>query len=238
MSSNGHPFFVTNSVHARLRERTNLLHSAAFITIVALGSGCSVSIDATATNAEAIIEADFEGDCQGQGTDQNSFGVVNYAKDDSSGSCVITLDWAGTLVDMGPIKEDIEDDADGRDITLEEIEILLKVVSIRDANDQEVEVPTLESFQGSVSIGGTPLYALDGASLDALVSEEGLRFVFSGENDPVVRAINAALEDGGPLAATAQAELTMSSILPLQTGNPHRIVLRHDIQLTASVPLL
>ncbi len=219
---------------SRSRVIFSLPRFTAAIFATAALAGCSITIDTTAEDAEAIIEADFEGDCQGSGTEDTGNGTVTYTKDDSSGNCVIALTWEGTLVDLGPIKEDIDDDAEGADITLEEIGITVKLVSLTDADGQDVDIPELISFNGSVAIDGNQLYAVDGSSFDTLVSDDGLTVTFSGENDPVVQAINTALDAGAPLAATAQATLTVSSNLPLQNNNPHFITFNHDIKFTAS----
>ena len=208
------------------------------LLFAAFGSACSISIDVTEENADAVVQVDFEGDCQGRGLDVSELGTVLYSKSDASGACVVDLEWNGPLVDMADIRADVEEDADISDVTLEAVEIVLKLVHIEDSQGTVVDVPTLTNFTGTVVVAGVPLYAIEASTIDALLSEEGLRIQRNGEDDPVVKAIDDALKAGGTLDASADAVLTISSLLPLQTNNPHRIVFRHDLKLTASAPIL
>lgn len=212
---------------------THVRASIALISLVFAACG-GITVEVDEKDADATIEVDFAGTCTGQGTETNEFGTVTYAKDDSTGRCEVVLDWVGALVDLGPIKEDIEADAGNRDVTIEQIDVRLKLVQIENALNQKVDVPTLERFAGSVAVANVTMYDLDGTSLDTVVGPDGIEISYTDpETDPVLIAINDALQNGAPLDATARAELTTTSTIPLQENNPHRIVFRHDIHLVA-----
>jgi hypothetical protein len=213
----------------------------------AFSAACNPSFDAnTSLDTNVEFTADLSGACTGSGTITSADGksVTKYTKETlANGDCSIAMDWNGQLVDTGSIHQKIQQEADEKGVTLNDVTLVDVTVTIDNAVLQDhsgaaITPPRVPSFAAHVDVSSNEVFTMSGQALSALLAQP----LSVDLPPPVLTAANDALKNMTPLAATGQGTLVVAAADLMRlaaTAAPAQIAfqIHLDIKARGSVKL-
>lgn len=189
----------------------------AALTCLLLAPACTIDVDVDReVDSRVRLELELQGECEGSGELTTDQGKSEYTKTlaDDGLTCVIEVRWNGTLVDMAELRDDIGEEVDVDDVTIESVAMSLEAAVIADAQGKGMTPPLVPYFAAQVESDGERLLSIERDGVARLIAEPFDLTVsprFTG-------TVDRALHQGTTVRGTAVATLHLRTedLAPLQ----------------------
>lgn len=159
-------------------------------------------------SAEGTLEGslDMRGPCEGTGEEGPATFTKSIETVEGVETCRVDIDWSGDLVDFSGVRDNIESrlgvDLSAIQVEVTSLDITIADLRVLDADGNPISAPTA-TFGTDLDIADVDAFTIDGASLDALLSEP----VAVDVTDELIASVQTALNEGSSIGGTAASVL-------------------------------